>query len=273
MKSSFLVGCALSACAAGACAQSNEVYRAASPAMPSLAETRGIKLTGVEHLFEPGISGSATAVFGYPGKRMGLSEVREPRRFTIDEGLDRRALSNRAWGISIGAEAGIFNFRLAHQNKNVTKIAPAMPLGNRMDAKNTILAANVDLGLVTAYTAYSANRGWGSSPLWNPDNPYGATMASTPSTDSRDVLVGVAFPLSRRTTLLASFIRKNDRDLANHDADQLAFGATYTLSRRTDFYAAWSHIQLRSGPGYMAGTSILAGRGSSAINVGMRHSF
>lgn len=270
MKSSYLVVIALSACAAGAHAQSNDVYRVA---LPTLTEHHGIKLTDVEDLFEPGMSDSATAVFGYPGKRMGLAGVREPRRFHIVEGLDRDALNNRAWGVSVGAEAGLFTFRVAHQNKNVAKIAPAMPLGNRTDAKNTILAANVDLGLVKAYTAYSANRGWGSSPLWNPDNPYGAAMASTPSTDSRDVLVGLALPLTRQTTLLASFIRKNDRDLANRDADQLALGATYMLSRRTDFYAAWSHIQLRSGPGYMAGNPIASSRGSSALNVGMRHSF
>ncbi len=270
MKTSHLAVLALSACAAGAYAQSTDVYRAA---LPTLTEHHGIKLTEVDNLFEPGMSSSATAVFGYPGKRMGLSGVREPRRFNIVDGLDRDELSNRAWGVSVGAQAGVFAFRIAHQNKNVAKIAPAMPLGNRTDAKNSILAVNVDLGRVTAYTAYSANRGWGSSPLWNPDNPYGAAMATTPSTDSRDVLVGLAMPLTRQTTLLASFIRKNDRDPANRDADQLALGATYTLSRRTDFYAAWSHIQLRSGPGYMAGTPIASGKGSSAINVGMRHSF
>jgi predicted porin len=181
-------------------------------------------------------------------------------------------MSNRAWGISVGVEGGPVTFRVAHQNKNVAKVAPAMPLGNRMDAKNTILAANVDLGLVKAYTAYSANRGWGSSPLWNPDNPYGATMASTPSTDSRDVLVGMALPMGQ-TTLLASFVRKNDRDLANRDADQFGFGATYTISRRTDFYAAWSHTQMRNGGINLAGNPLASARGSSAVNLGMRHAF
>lgn len=269
MNPSCLVVLAFSACAAGAHAQSNEVYRAA---FPTLSEHHGIKLTDADNLLEPGTPDSATRAFGYPGKRMGLTGVAEPRRLNIAEGYDRDQLSNRAWGVSLGAQAGIFAFRVAHQNKNVAKVAPAMPLGNRMDAKNSILAVNVDLGLVKAYTAYSANRGWGSSPLWNPDNPYGAAMASTPSTDSRDVLVGLALPLTRQTTLLASFIRKNDRDLANRDADQFAFGATYTLSRRTDFYAAWSHTEFRSGAGYMALTPA-QGRGSSAVNVGMRHSF
>lgn len=268
MKSLPLAVLALGACAAGAHAQVSAVYRIATP---TLTEHHDIKLTDVEELFGPGAQDSATRVFGYPGKRMGLENA-DTQHFLAARGLDRETLNHRAWGISVGIEGGPFTFRVAHQNKNVTKVAPAMPLGNRMDAKNSILVADVDLGLVKAYTAYSANRGWGSSPLWNPDNPYGAAMASTPSTHSRDVLAGLALPMGR-TTLLASFIRKNDRDLANRDADQFAIGATHILSRHTDFYAAWSRIAVRSGPGYMAGTASSAARGSSAMNVGMRHSF
>ena len=269
MKSSCLAVFAFSTCAAGACAQSHDLYRLATPI---LSAHHALLLTDVENLFEPGMQDCATRVFGYPGKRMGLANVAAPRRFAIDESLNRASPNSRAWGVSVGIDGGPFSFRVAHQNKNVVKVAPAMPLGNRMDAKNSILAANVDFGLVKAYTAYSVNRGWGSSPLWNPDNPYGAAMASTPSSDSRDVLVGVALPRGH-ATLLASFVRKNDRDLANLDADQFAFGATYTLSRRSDFYAAWTHTQLRSGPGYLAGNRIAPVRGSSAMNLGMRHAF
>lgn len=269
MNTSCLAIFALSACATIAHAQTNDLYRVA---LPTLSAHHGIKLTDVDQLDEPGMPSSATRVFGYPGKRMGLANGIATRRFGADGGLDRDTLSNRAWGVSVGIDGGPFGLRIAHQNKHVAKVAPAMPLGNRMDAKNTIVAANVELGLVKAYTAYSASRGWGSSPLWNPDNPYGAAMASTPSTDSRDVLVGMALPMGQ-TTLLASFVRKNDRDLANRDADQLAFGATYTLSRRTDFYAAWTHTQLRSGPGYLAGSPVAPLRGSAAMNMGMRHAF
>ncbi|PWF55755.1 porin [Massilia glaciei] len=178
---------------------------------------------------------------------------------------------NRAWGVSVGLESGAFTVRLAHQNKNVAKVQTQTGLGNVMDAKNTILAANYDVGVGKVYAAYSANRGWGSSPLWNPDNPYGASMATTASTDSRDVLVGLAVPFGA-TTVLASFIRKNDRNLANQDANQAAIGLSYASSRRTDYYAAWSRITNRNGAGYrLAGAA--AAPASSALNVGMRHSF
>jgi predicted porin len=268
MKSSCLAVLALAACAAGAHAQTNHVYRLAAP---TVSTKHGVAVIDASTLLEAGSADSATRVFGYPGKRMGLESVGDGRPFNLN-GLDRDALNNRAWGISVGLQAGPVNFRIAHQNRNVAKVAPAMPLGNRMDAKNSTVGASIELGAVKAYTAYSANRGWGSSPLWNPDNPYGAAMASIPSTDSRDVLVGLALPLGR-TTLLASVIRKNDRDLANRDADQFAFGGTYAISRHTDVYSAYSLIRPRSGPGYMVGTPVAPMSGSSAINLGMRHSF
>jgi predicted porin len=267
MKSSCLAVLALCTLAAGTHAQTNTVYRLAAPAFPT---KHGVVLVDSSTLLEPGMSDAATGVFGFPGKRMGLENMGEQASSAFS-GFDRDTLNHRAWGMSIGAKAGPVSFRVAHQNKNVAKVAPAMPLGNRIDARNTILAANVDLGIVTAYTAYSANRGWGSSPLWNPDNPYGAAMASTPSTDSRDVLMGLALPMGK-TTLLVSFVRKNDRNLANRDVDQFAFGSTYTISRHTDFYTAYSLIRPRIGPGYMTGTPVASSKGS-AINLGMRHAF
>ncbi len=222
-------------------------------------------------LLEPGMADSATQAFGFPGKRFGLENVANARPLGIDD-QNSNARRHRAWGMSVGVDGGLVGFRIAHQNKNVAKVAPAMPLGNRMDAKNSIVAANLNLGIGKLYAAYSANRGWGSSPLWNPDNPYGAAMASTPSTDSRDVLMGIAVPFGA-TTWLASFVRKNDRDLANRDADQLALGATYKISRKTDFYAAYSHIQFKQGPNALQAIPLDSGKGTSALNIGMRHAF
>ncbi|MEO7578898.1 MAG: porin [Massilia sp.] len=246
-----------------------------------------LTVTDVADPFQGGMAGSATNLIGggdqgidnsiqyvsRPSHGLSARAVYSPGE-TVDYATSSvgNSREDRAWGVSIGFEKGPLTLRAAHQNRHVTQVAPAMPVGNRMDAKNSIIAANVRLGPGIAYAAYSSNRGWGSSPLWNPDNPYGAAIASSPSTDSRDVLVGFALPRGA-TTLLASFIRKNDRDLANRDADQLAFGGTYALSRQTDFYAAWSRIRNRNGAGYTVGNASDAGRGSSALNLGMRHAF
>lgn len=238
-------------------------------------------LTDVGDPFKGGMAGTATNLIGtsgrsednsihyYSGESHGVSAAAS---YGAGE-ISGDPSANRAWGISFGYARGPLTIRAAQQNRNVAKVAPATPMGNNMDAKNSIIAANMRIGVATAYAAYSVSRGWGSSPLWNPDNPYSAQMASTPSTNSRDVLVGLAVPVSRATTVLASYIRKNDRDLANRDADQLAVGATYAMSPRTDCYAAWSRISNRNGAGYTVGNASAAGQGTSALNIGMRHAF
>jgi predicted porin len=240
-----------------------------------------LALTDVADPFKGGTAGSATNLVGYGDRRSdhsiqyysasvrGVSAGASYSRNNIEG----NSMSRRAWGLSVGFEHGPFTFRAAHQNLHVAKIRMYDQAGNRMDAKNSIIAANLRLGWGTAYAAYSASRGWGSSPLFNPDNPYGARMASTASTDSRDVLVGLAVPVGGATTLLASYIRKNDRDVADQDARQVALGATYAASRRLDFYAAYSHIQNVNGANYTVGSASTRGKGNSALNVGMRHAF
>ena len=244
-------------------------------------------LTEVGDPFQGGTAGSATNLIGTAGRREdnsihyhsdALRGVSAAASYSRDESPEQGVVprigvtGNRAWGLSVGFESGAWMVRAAHQIRSVAGVAPATAMGNNIDAKNSIIAANLRLGFGTAYAAYSASRGYASSPLWNPDNPYSASMASTPSTDSRDVLVGLAVPMGH-TTFLASFIRKNDRDLANRDANQMAVGATYAMSRRTDFYAAYSHINNRNGAAYTVGNASSHGSGTSAVNVGMRHAF
>ena len=83
----------------------------------------------------------------------------------------------------------------------------------------------------------------------------------------------MAVPITQGTTFLASYITKDDRDLANQDANQFAVGTSHAVSRRTDFYAAYSHIRNRNGAGYTVGNASSRGAGNSAFNVGMRHAF
>jgi predicted porin len=235
-----------------------------------------LTLADVGDPFHGGLAGSASGAGGasdlrrsddsitYQGRVNGLTAGSSWGKGDLDG-----SPSGRAWGMTLGFRAGPFTIRAAHQNRNVAKVTRINPIDITMAAKNSIIAANMRFDWGTAYAAYSANRGWVSSPLFNPDNPYGAGIASIPSTDSRDVLAGVAVPINHATTLLASYIAKNDRDPANRDARQIAVGATYAVSRKFDFYAAYSHIQHRRG---IPNASLRHGGGGS-INVGMRRAF
>jgi predicted porin len=191
--------------------------------------------------------------------------------WTVDT-LGSNATADRAWGMTVGVDYGPLSLRAAHQNRHVAQVQLYNLTGSNMDAKNSILAANLRTRWGTAYAAYAANRGWGGSPLYNPDNPYGAGVASTSSTNSRDTIAGIAVPMTRSTTFLASYIHKNDRDLANRDANQFALGASYVVSRKTDFYAALSHTVNTNSTGILIGGAARPS-GSSAVNVGMRHAF
>jgi predicted porin len=221
----------------------------------------------VSNLVEPNGVRADSNVRYFSSRADGLSAGSS---WTVDT-LGGNPLGDRAWGMTIGVDLGAFSLRAAHQNRHVAQVHLYDLAGVNMDAKNSLIAANLRMRWGTAYAAYAANRGWGTSPLYNPDNPYGAGVASTSSTDSRDILAGVAVPLTRATTFLASFIHKNDRDLAKRDANQFAVGASYVVSHKTDFYAAISRTITTSGNGLMIGDACPSG--SSAVNVGMRHAF
>lgn len=222
-----------------------------------------------------GTAGSPVGAFGAAASAPQANQYysAEPAAVSSDAAYgypqdDMLSGQDRSWGITVGVDYGALSLRGAHQNRHVADIHLFDQTGVNFDAKNSMVAANYRLTWGTAYAAYSASRGWGNSPLYNPDNPYSANIAGTTSNDSRDMLAGFAVPVTRTTTFLASFIHKNDRELANRDANQVAFGASYSASRSTDFYAAYSHIRQVSG-------FIDAGMhgGSSAINIGMRHAF
>ncbi|HEX8787385.1 MAG TPA: porin [Telluria sp.] len=230
--------------------------------------------------FHSGSTGRASNLVYPSGKRVEsgvgyFSNVNERvsagSSFTLDT-LGGDPVADRAWGLSVGYDYGALSLRASHQNRHVAQVHLYDLAGNTMEAKNSIVAANLRTRWGTAYAAYSANRGWGSSPLYNPDNPYGADVASTSSTDSRDTLMGVAVPMTGATTFLASFIHRHDRDLARRDANMVAVGASYVLTRKTDFYAAYSYTVNTNGTGILI-SGAASPSGSSAINVGMRHAF
>lgn len=239
-----------------------------------------LALTDVADPFQGGMAGNAGNLIG-GGRRTSNSVqyygplargISAGASYAFKEKVDTSP-AGRAWGMTVGVKAGPLTVRAAHQNLNAVRVQLHSKTSNDTVARNSILAANLRLGWGTAYAAYSLSRGWAGSPLFNPDNPYGAGLARTASSNSRDGLFGLAVPLGQGTTLLASYICKDDRDLANQDARQVAFGASHAVSRRTDFYAAYSRIQNRNGAGYTVGNAGARGSGNAAINVGMRHAF
>ena len=238
-----------------------------------------LALTEVADPFKGGTAGSATNLVGYTVKRYNNAvQYASPKLHGLSAGAiysfgetAYSSAANRAYGATLGFADGPVTLSLSHQRKNNFIEASATVPAVDNSAQNTLLAANFNFGAGTAYAAYGHNKGEGSSP-WDASNPYGALVLSTPSTDSRDVLVGLAVPYGA-ATFMASFIRKDDRDLANRDANQLAIGVSYALSKHTDFYAAYAKIRNKNGAVYTVGNASEPGSGDRALNIGLWHSF
>lgn len=118
---------------------------------------------------------------------------------------------------------------------------------------NTLLAARYDFGVVEARLGYARNKGL-----------VGAR--------SNDAIVGAIVPFGA-TKFYASYIHHDDTTAAARDASQWAIGATYALSKRSDVYAAYAHIDNRNGATFKVGNATTDGTGNTGVNLGIRHTF
>jgi predicted porin len=175
--------------------------------------------------------------------------------------------ASRALGGSFGYSKGPLNVRLAYHNRN----NDTATLKNTSSGRNTLLGANYDFGMAKAWFGYGVDKGLNSAPLNSPGATFGG-LPPTPSTDSRDLLLGVSVPFGA-SAVIATAVRKDDRTALNQDAQQYALAYMYAFSRRTDIYTSYARIRNHNGAGYTEGNSEEPGIGDRQITVGLRHRF
>ncbi|MBD8529378.1 MULTISPECIES: porin [unclassified Massilia] len=193
--------------------------------------------------------------------------------FTVELAAAPREVSGdssagRQVGGSIAYAAGPLQVRVGYHNRN----NDTATVKNTENGRNAVVAAVYDFKVIKAHVLYGANRGLNSSVLRNTANPFGQATAPVASTDSRDMLVGLTVP-SGLHTLLVSYIRKDDRTTLDQDANQIAIGYRYTLSKRTSVYAVHARIENRNGAGYTSGNASESGTGNRGTSVGISHAF
>lgn len=176
-------------------------------------------------------------------------------------------------GAALALARGPLNVRLAYSrlNSDVAAVG-ATPALIRDAGRNTLLAANYDFTVAKAFFAYGWDKGFNSGALANTTNAFGFAVAPKPSTDSSDLLLGASVPVGASGTLLASYIRKDDKQF-NQDATQWAVGYSLALSKRSSVYASFAKIRNKNGAGYTVGNATEAGTGDKATNLGLRHAF
>jgi predicted porin len=235
-------------------------------------------LSQVADPFAAGLAGSAKNLFGASGNNVRFSNsinYKSPNYsgFTAEAqyGLGEQPDSStqRSLGLGVGYEANGLNVRLSHNARNTD--APAVgatPYVNRNYARSTLLAVNYQFPGVKAFFAYGKDKGPSSSPV----NGVPA-FSALESKDSDTALLGVSAPVSAAGTVIASYIRKDDNEVANRDANQIALGYTHSLSKRTNAYVAYAKINNKRGAIYTVGNNSEAGNGNKAFNVGVKHLF
>ncbi|TFW23732.1 porin [Duganella callida] len=176
--------------------------------------------------------------------------------------------AGRQLGGALAYLAGPLTLRLAtHYRNNDTAT-----VHDNSSARNSVLTALYDFGVLKAHFAYGVDKGMNSALPRNLNNPFGYAVAPVASTDSNVVLLGVTVPQGLGTWL-GSYIRKNDKTGYNQDAEQFAAGYRHYLSKRTDLYAVYAYIRNKNGAGHTVGSSIEGGTGNRAVNLGIRHIF
>lgn len=153
--------------------------------------------------------------------------------------------ANRQIGASVGYANGPLVVKLAHHRAENALATDR--------AKNSLLAGKYDFGVAAVSLGFGVNKGVGT-------------------TDSRDYLIGASMPIGSGT-VLASYIRKNDRSALNADATQWALGYTYALSKRTNLYTSYARINNDPGAAFTVGNATDVGSGDKAFNLGIRHKF
>jgi predicted porin len=147
---------------------------------------------------------------------------------------------------SVGYDSKPLNVRLAYYERN--------NLTDTASLKSTMLAANYDLEFAKIFVAYA-------------DNDW-LIQGKT-----RNYLIGATVPFGAHK-FIASYIRADGRGTnAANDADQWGLGYTYSLSKRTNLYAAYGQISNDGAAAYTVGNNSENGTSNKAFNLGVRHVF
>ncbi|MES2102471.1 MAG: porin [Pseudomonadota bacterium] len=199
--------------------------------------------------FNIGLAGDAGRLFQTTNRRNNAITYFTPNLsgFTgsLQYGFGEAAGNNsasRLVGLSASYAAGPLLASLAYEKVNDAT-------GND-SAKKTLVGATYNFGVAKAHAAYEANKGAGTL-------------------DTRVWLLGVSVPVGAGA-ILADYTRVTDQVKADANANQIAIGYSYNLSKRTNLYTSFSRTANDSAVAYNAGAK---GATDKLFDVGIRHKF
>ena len=235
--------------------------------MVSLGRQYQSQFTALDEVdpFGTGLAGTSTNIFVYPNGSRNNNMIKyatpEMGGFNAEAEygfgeVPGNVSASRTLGGSIGYSNGPAVVKLSYEKDNDV-------VGN--SAKYTQLTGSYDFSVAKLALAYRKDKDDGAL---NADN----------------YLVGVSVPFGANT-VMASYMRRKDKsnpvdafgNSVPQDANQIAIGYTYALSKRTNFYTSYARINDSNGAKFVVGNAI-SGYGdplanTKAFNVGIRHKF
>ena len=128
------------------------------------------------------------------------------------------------------------------------------------DTLQTVLVGGTyNWGPVVSSLAFASNKG--------------SAVSTATNVKSNDLLLGAKIPFGA-SAVLASYIKHNDKSVANKDTSQFAVGYTYALSKRTGLYSSLGYIKNSNGATQQLGNATASNsEGYKAVDFGIRHAF
>ncbi|MES2071481.1 MAG: porin [Pseudomonadota bacterium] len=158
--------------------------------------------------------------------------------------------ANRTAGISGTYAAGPVFAAIAYEKVNDVNGNDA-PGGKKL-----FIGGTYNFDVVKAHAAYETIKG-------------STSATNLTDTEQRIWMVGATVPFGA-SAFLIDYTRLKDQNVANSDANQIAIGYTYALSKRTNVYTSYSRTANDANVAYNAG-----GKGATdkLFNFGIRHAF
>lgn len=157
--------------------------------------------------------------------------------------VEGNTAASRHIGFGLNYAAGPLVVRLAHHDANNAT--------DTDNARNTYLGGSYNFGPAKLFLGHNIEKG-------------------VAGLDRNATQVGVQVPFGA-STLMATYVHKNDKSAANDDARMLGLAYTYALSKRTNIYASVLRIDNENSLVYR--TKGGDGIGDREFNFGIRHKF
>lgn len=229
--------------------------------------------------FSTGLAGASTNLFTYPRGSRNNNMIRyaspDMGGFAgeLEYGFGEVAgdtSARRTLGGSIGYANGPLVVRLAYEKDNDGAMLNNTKVFTNGSSRYTQLTGSYDFSMVKVAAAYRKDSTDGI--ITQAITPPGSPLVFTVPVDANVFLIGATVPFGANT-FMTSYIRRKDKTSLSQDANQIAIGYGYALSKRTNFYSSYARINNSNGAGYTVGNAISSGSNDRAFNVGIRHKF